>query len=45
MHFYLKKTLYFEVCKFEKKNTFGLNFLFLRIPSPGIPRQVGRVHI
>ena len=44
MHFYLKKSLYFEVCKFEKKY-FRFEFLFLRIPSPRIPRQVGRVQI
>ena len=29
----------------SKKNTSGLNFIFLRIPSPRIPRHVGRVQI
>ena len=34
-----------EVCKFEKKNTSGWKFIFLRIHSHIIPRQVGRVRI
>ena len=45
MHFYLKKkNCILKFVNSKKKNS-GLNFLFLRIPSPGIPRHVGRVQI
>ena len=45
MHFYLKKKNCILKFVNSKKNTSGLNFLFLQIPSPRIPRQVGRVQI
>ena len=37
--FFQKKHLYLEICHFQLEN------IFLRIPSPRIPRQVGRVQI
>ena len=40
----LKQMVYLEVSEFEKKY-FRLENIFLRIPSPRMPRQVGRVHI
>ena len=43
-NFVLKKTCIWKFVNSEK-NTSGLNFSFLPIPSPRIPRQVGRVQI
>ena len=37
--FVQNKLLYLEICHFRSEN------IFLRIPSPRIPRQVGRVQI
>ena len=45
MHFYFFKKACILKFVNSKRNTSDLNFLFLRIPSPGIPIQVGRVQI
>ena len=42
--YFFQKTLYLQVCKFEKKY-FRLENIFLRIPSPRIPQQVGQGQI
>ena len=39
--YFFNKTLYLQVCKFEKKY-FRFEDIFLRIPSPRILRQVGQ---
>ena len=44
LYFVSKRILYLQVCKFEK-NTSDWKIFFLRIPSPRIPRQVGRVQM